>query len=257
MASDSPDSMKVPDPAEENAAQTPGPVTMKTEERESLDWDFLLDFRQMVRELERDDDICHVEWATYDPVPDFTLETLEHGLGITVPEFITEFYRLSDGLYLSWDRRTDDGVIPGGGFEVFDFATVFDSWLETLWPTDPADPPDSCDADFLWSLRGVATPPHASTADDAPTKLEHMIVMCVEEEYPTYDLFVHHPDDFESHLLKLDFHGFLDALMETRGLYGWPYLVVETDLAEESKLTTIQQRTRRRLDQWFPEAEWP
>jgi hypothetical protein len=219
-------------------------VTMRTEERDSLDWEYLLDFRQMVHELKTDDAVCNVEWATYDPVPDFTLETMEHGLGLTVPEFITEFYRLTDGLYLSWDRRTNDGPVPGGGFEVFDFATVFDSWLDTLWANDT---PDDCDDDFLWSLRGIAETP----ADQMP----EMIVMCVEEEYPTFDLFIHDADTFDSHLLGLDFHDFLYALLETRGVYGWPYLVCEDEWADNTPQARRRDRARHRLEDWFPDAE--
>jgi len=261
MASDSSDSIRIPDSQEPgDAAETEDEgssgdgtgsvegggsdsVAFRSDDRDKLGWEFLLDFRQVVHELEQDEAVCHLEWATYDPVPDFTLETLEHGLGLTVPEFITEFYRLTDGLYLSWDRKTEEGIVPGGGFELFDFATVFDSWLETLWPTDP---PAGCDADFLWSLRGVAEAPGDDTGD--------MIVMCIEEEYPTFDLFIHNPSDRRSHLMQLDFHGYLHALLETRGVFGWPYLFSESDLEDDPELASIRQRAEQRIDAWFPET---
>jgi hypothetical protein len=202
-------------------------------QQECLNWDLLFDFHAMVETLKETDGIVNIRSKMHDPVPGFTIATIEHGLGIRIPTRIKSFYQVSDGLEFSWSYQKDGEVHPGGGAHLFDFATVFDHWLESLWRSDTRHPetnqqetnqqetnqPDEDELDFLWSLRGFdkRCDPQRSS----------MIVMCVEEEYPTYDLFVHDLDQRSSHLLELTFRDYFDHLLTSRGTFGWQALLTE------------------------------
>lgn len=187
------------------------------EQRELLNWDLLFDFHAMIGELEQTDGIVEVHAVMHDPVPNFTIETIEHGLGIRVPNHIRSFYQVTDGLEFSWSYEQDGEVVPGGGAHLFDFATVFDTWLDTLWGVEGERSEE--EQDFLWSLRGFD--------DGAHPQLAEMVVMCVEEEYPTYDLFVHDLSSRRSRLLDVSFREYFDCLLASRGTYGWRVLLAE------------------------------
>jgi hypothetical protein len=232
----------------------PGPDDEEGEassrEEEKLGWEFLFDFRAMAGELEARDDIVDVEWAIPDPVPNFTVETMEHGLGTSVPRFIKRFYRMADGLELSWNVRVDGEVVPGGGIELFDFATVFDSWLDTLWASGPeTDEMDDREVDFLWSLRGFDGLGQPQGED------RQMVVFCVEEtDYPTFDLFLHRLDARDSHLLSVNFRTYLDLLLQTRGTFGWVYRLADIDLDAHPDLRATAESFDRRMQRLFPET---
>lgn len=231
------DKLHIPGPDDEGSA--------RSESRETLSWEFVLDFREMVRELERRDDVVDVEWQIGDPVPTFTVETIEHGLGTTIPRFVKRLYRLADGLHLEWSLLEDGERKPGGGIGLFDFATVFDSWLDELWTSDPELDPS--ERDLLWSLRGFDARPQPDG--------ERMVAVCVEDvDYPTFDLFLHDLETRRSHLLELDFQDYLRRLLETRGTYGWVHHFA--DLAEDDPADCRRrQQFRRRMARLFPEVD--
>ena len=211
--------MVIPGPGEEpNGAQ-------HEKKRQLLNWDLLFDFRAMVAELEETEGIVDVHWRMHDPIPNFTIETIEHGLGVTVPHRVRSFYEVSDGLEFSWNYVIDGEKHAGGGAHLFDFATVFDNWLDSLWLGEVGQ--DAEDEDFLWSLRGFDQHSHPDFSD--------MIVLCVEEEYPTYDLFLHDLDQRSSELLELSFREYFDFLLETRGVYGWQFLLSEHASADDPR----------------------
>jgi hypothetical protein len=237
MAND--DKLVIPNPDD---AQEEAVARTRARDEGSLDWEYVYDFREMVRELEASDGIVDVEAHVSDPVATFTIETLEHGLGFEVPRRIKQFYLVADGLSLEWSIERDGDVVPGGGIELFDFATVFDSWLGELWPTD-TDPDDD---GFLWSLRGLADLPDSGRDD--------MVVLCVEEEYPTYDLFLHDPEAQHSELMTLDFRRYLDVLLETRGTYGWHHLLSEAPLRNETQLQRVHHFYET-MERHFPDVD--
>ncbi len=139
------DKMVIPGPGEESSEPD-------SEQRVLLNWDLLFDFHAMIGELKRTEGIVEVQARMHDPVPTFTIETIEHGLGIRVPKHIRSFYQITDGLEFCWSYERDGDVVPGGGAHLFDFATVFDNWLDTLWQSSDEQTRD--EQDFLWTLRG-------------------------------------------------------------------------------------------------------
>jgi hypothetical protein len=231
------DNVVIPGPGEDADAQ----------QRELINWDLLFDFHAMVETLEATDGIVEVRSKMHDPVPVFTIETIEHGLGIHLPARVKSFYQVTDGLEFAWSYEKDGEVRPGGGAHLFDFATVFDNWLDSLWQTE-ADH-DEDEQDFYWSLRGFdrGCAPQAS----------HMVVMCVEEEYPTYDLFVHDLEDRSSHLLELTFREYFDRLLTSRGTFGWRALLTEDPACASHRADEFFEVVERffpdaDLSPWFP-----
>lgn len=212
------------------------------ERDDNLGWEILFEFQAMIAELRQTEGIVDVYLRRYEPVPDFTIETIEHGLGTRVPDRIKSFYRVTDGLEFGWSYAADGQTRPGGGAHLFGFATVFDNWLDSLWSVDQEDFSES-ELDFLWSLRGF------DRLGDA--EAGHMIVFCVEEEYPTYDLFIHDLQTRDSNLLDLTFGEYIDGLLESRGAYGWQHLLTE-EPAEDSSIT---DHVFEMAERFFPEAD--
>lgn len=260
--------LRIPGPGDEgdsDNADNPGDPSAGSSGHDSpreLGWDFLFDFRAMAGELEEREGVEEVHWEMNDPVPEFTITTLEHGLGASIPERIKRFYLLTDGLKLTWRMRDSEAgdSEAGGGVEIFDFGTAFGPWLDDLWPTDPDLPESEARQDFLWSLRGFDRVPGPANAPDAPDASSPMVVMCVEEEYPSYDLFLFDPASRDTFLLELDFRGYLHALLETRATHGWQLLALEDPEAAFEAHPTWRpraERARRHIERLFPEAELP
>lgn len=195
------------------------PSSAAADEPESVDFEFFFDFKAMVEDLREHERIVEVQARTFEPVPGFTIETIEHGLGIVIPQRIRSFYEVTDGLEFSWSYRDDDGEVrAGGGAHLWGFARVFDVWLDTLWKT-PEDA--EVDEDFVWNLRGFDAAHQWET--------DEIVVLCVEEEYPTYDLFLHDLETSRSQLLELSFVDYFDRLLATRGTLGWQAIFGEED----------------------------
>lgn len=210
----------------------------KEDEVDEIGFEFLFDFKAMIEEMRGHERIVEVHARTFDPVPGFTIETIEHGLGIIIPRRIRSFYEVTDGLEFRWTYVDDEGEErAGGGAHLWGFTRVFDVWLDTLWKT-PAG--DDIDEDFVWNLRGFDGL-HLSDR-------EEMVVLCVEEEYPTYDLFLHNPDTSRSELLELRFVDYLDRLLETRGVFGWQAM-----WGEEERDDGV--RAREVIEDLFPDVD--
>ncbi len=213
--------------------------------REGVGWDLVFDLMAMIGELKATDGIVDVDCRMYDPVPIFTIETIEHGLGIRVPERVKSFYRVTDGLDFSWSYTGPDGeILPGGGAQICDFATVFDNWLDVLWRADAPNNEDQHSEDqqdFFWSLRGFDQY-SAPGSDD-------MVVLCVEEEYPTYDLFIHDLDSRDSRLLDLSFGEYFDCLLASRGTHGWRLPLTEAEHTDAREFFEL-------VDRFFPDTDF-
>jgi len=223
-----------------------GDETAEAGESEPIDWEYPFDVREMAGRLADDDRIAGVECEVGSPVANFTVETMEHGLGTTVPRFVKRLYRVADGLHLAWEVDDGDGTRPGGGADLFDFATVFDNWLDELW-TD-ADGLDERESDFLWSLRGFDASPEPG--DD------RMVVVCVEEtDYPTFDLFLHDLETHQSHLLGVDFHTYLTCLLETRGTYGWVHALADVDGQPPDYIERWRSHFRGTVEELFTDVD--
>lgn len=214
-----------------------------------LGWDLLFDFHAMIEELRATEGIVDVQATIHPPVPLFTINTIEHGLGIRVPPRIRSFYMVCDGLEFCWSYEQDSQVIPGGGAHLFDFATVFDSWLDSLWLSEASMSAEQ--VDFMWTLRGFDRTFYDPALGASALAQREMVVMCVEEEYPTYDLFVHDPKTRTSRLLDASLREYFDCLLATRGTFGWQKLLLEDPEGEADNLSDFFQRTER----FFPPSD--
>lgn len=138
--------------------------------------------------------------------------------------------------------------MPGGGAHLFDFATVFDSWLDLLWLVGD-DGLSEEQRDFLWTLRGFDRTTHTrapqSGENGGLVAPEQMIVICVEEEYPTYDLFMHDLKTRTTRLLDASFRDYFDCLLATRGVYGWQTLLLDKEDQQADALHNLLERVER------------
>lgn len=217
-----------------------------SETNDKLGFEFLFEFQAMVRELEEMESVVDVEYELGDPVSNFTVETLEHGLGKTVPRFVKRLYSVADGIHLRWNLLEDGEIVPGGGIELFDFATVFDTWLEGLWTTDEALTAE--EEDFLWTLRGFD--------GGVEPGGERMVAVCVEDvDYPTFDLFLHDATSHQSHLVSVDFRTYLQCLLDTRGTYGWVHALAESTGESPAWMRRWSEHFFRRMEAHFPDVE--
>lgn len=234
-------------PVSDNKMVIPGPTgdggeslqvdqNGEKEDENVFDWDFVLNLREMVAELASNDSIVDLSYEIFDHAPAVTINSIEGGLGNKIPKRIKMFYEMTDGFELSWDYLEDGQKRPGGRCHLFAFTKVFDLWLDELW-TLPV--PEDVDEDFLWSLRGF---------DRQAPGARDWIVMCAEEEYPTYDLFLYDEKETSFHLLQLSFQDYFKHLLETRGFWGWQYLFAEDTLE-------IDERRQRRIDAFFERME--
>lgn len=232
-----PKKMTIPGPEGEGIDESSSTVH---DEPPRVGYDFLFDFKAMVAEMRAHERIVEVYSRTFDPVPGFTIETIEHGLGLVIPRRIRSFYEVTDGLEFEWSYRDDDGEVrTGGGAHLWGFSRVFDVWLDRIWKT-PEDA--DVDEDFVWNLRGF----------DAFHRVEtdEMVVLCVEEEYPTYDLFLHDPESSRSQLLELSFVDYFNRLLDTRGVHGWQAIYGEED-------REAGDVAREVIEELFPDVELP
>ncbi len=80
--------------------------------------------------------------------------------------------------------------------------------------------------------------------------------MCVEEEYPTYDLFVHDLKTHTSRLLEVSFREYFDCLLASRGTYGWRAMLLEDADADDERTAQFLEVAQRffprdELTRWF------
>lgn len=235
-----------------NQLQIPGPDDTGSDATESVEQkklgrEYLFSLREMVSELDRRDSIVDLDYDFYNHVPEVSLNTIENSVGATIPERIKAFYKLTDGFELSWNYLDEDNVsYRGGRIHLYDFARVFDLWIDKLWSISVEEHP--FDEDFLLSLRGFD---RIEAGDD---KTSDWIVVCVEEEYPTFDLFLFDEAETDFYLLNISFENYLRMLVETRGFYGWQYLFVDDELLDEARIGRVRQFFSV-MERFFPDTE--
>ncbi len=217
-----------------------------TDQTDRIGLEYTFDLRAMIGELEESEAIVDLEAEVGSPVANFTIETMEHGLGTTIPRFVKRLYRVVDGVRVEWSFEHDGEVEPGGAIHLHDFATVFDSWLDELWTG--GEEVDEETEEFLWSLRGFDAA--AEPGDDRWT------VVCVEDaDYPTFDLFLHDRREHRSHLLSVDFESYLKLLLRTRGTYGWVHALAEVDGEPPPYIARWRRHFRETMPRVFPEVD--
>ena len=218
------------------------------EEARIFGFEHVVRLREMAEALRKRRGIEQVHLELHDPVPQVVLEALEDGLGLRLPPQITSLYRQTDGFEFRWQWRDDEGQLrPGGAVRMVGFSTVFGNWLGTLW--DEVEGVDPARLDFIWQLRGID-----DTPGDSPPGTTPMTVMQMEEEAPSYRLYLH---DLEggSYPLDLDLYGYVEAALETRGILGWQLLFCTGyDLDEDPLGLGTPEQVYEQIDRFFPDV---
>jgi hypothetical protein len=220
--------------------------TSPTEGSRNLTTEWLWEMNSVVNTMHARDDIEVHVYEHYAPVSLFTLEQVESSMGIVVPDPVRSFYRVTDGLELRWSWRDGDRLIPGGEIHMHPFGTVFGNWLDTIWGKAATDAADVID--FTWELRGVEQ--QASWQNEA----DWMTVLHMPEGMPFYQLYFHDPMS-RTLLLEMDFMDYCDALIDTRGTYGWQFLATEVDFDEQPEIRAAAADARATLERVFPNVD--
>lgn len=206
--------------------------------------EYLFDLREMVEEMRKKSKIKVHRFDIHDPTPDVVVELMEAGLGSYVPELVLSFFKsVSDGLELKWDYEEDDELKPGGHINVLNFGRVFGSWLDELWGVSAEDASEK-DVNFTWELRAL----EALEVGDRKV----MTVLHVAEDEPTYELYFHDPYG-ASHQLDLDFVDYFECLLDTRGFYGWQYMVSDVDFDQVPHAAERAREFHRVMPGLFPD----
>lgn len=208
----------------------------------TIDW--LWEMNEVVNSMYARDDIDVHSYKTFDPVSLFVLEQVESSMGIVIPDQVRSFYEVTDGVELRWSWKDGDELRPGGEVRMHSFGTVFGSWLDTIWGNTVSDSDDTID--FTWELRGVE--------QQASWGADWMTVLHMPENLPISQLYFHDPAS-QTLLLDLDFLDYCEALIDTRGVYGWQFLATEADFEERPEIGAHASAALEVLGEVFPEVD--
>lgn len=235
---------EIPADRVEDVVETPS-VQFSRKRPRRIDSDYLFDLRDVVEDIRERDALQVERFEIHEPTPDVLVELMEGGLGTMIPEIILSFFqRVSDGLELEWTYFEDGDTRPGGAIQIMSFGRIFGSWLDELWGL-AADDASAADVDFTWELRGLE-------------KVElngksMMTVIHIAEEDPTYELYFHDPYG-STHRLDLDVVDYFECLLETRGFFGWQYLVSDVDFDAHPQAAELGRRFHSVMPDLFPDT---
>ena len=177
------------------------------------------------------------------PAPEFAFTTIENSLGRELPEDIKSLYRVTNGFELSWDVQDERGRRQRAGhLKIYDVATVFGFWFDTLWPHDPSR--DERELDFLWSMRGLDPGPEAPHGAMTALRLEG-------DWGQDYSLWLVQEHQLTGQL-AMDLMSYVYYGLETRGLTMWREV-----LSDQAPMLPPSQGQRflDQLARFFPEVD--
>lgn len=206
--------------------------------------DWLWEMNAVVHAMYARDDIDVRFYNTYDPVSLFVLEQAETSMGMVIPDAIRSFYEVTDGMELQWSWRDGEEWRPGGEVHMHSFGKVFGSWLDSLWGHSDSDSSDVID--FTWELRGVE--------QQASWEADWTTVLHMPEDLPTYQLYIHDPRA-QTVMLDLDFLDYCEAIIDTRGVYGWQFLATEADFEEMPEIGAHAANALEIMGKVFPDVD--
>lgn len=209
-------------------------------------YDWLDRMSQLVNQLEKHPDIEVLGFETHPSLPLVVEETMSDSAGFEIPEEILSFYRISDGFNLDWRVKANALDIEiGGTIKMFGFGEVFGNWIDTLWGITPENASAPI-LDFSWELRGL---------DRANSNADYWTVLHAPENCDAYRLYFHNPTG-ASHLLDMSFSDYLDALLLTRGIHGWQFLLSDEFLPPGSTGAQHALRSAEILTTLFPKDDF-
>lgn len=207
--------------------------------------DWLFRMGDAVEEMYRDKRFKVDHFESFRPPPEVVVSTLEHRLGLHIPETIMSLYHVTDGLELRWRFNDQDaGITAGGRVHLFGFGEVFGNWVDRIWGV-VGDDASSEKEDFTWELRGF---------DEASDESDYLAVMHVPESLPTFNLYFYAPHG-RVYRLDTDFVGYVEHLATTRGLNGWQYMISDADFGTDAVAREAVERCSRQMSSLFPEVD--
>lgn len=190
-----------------------------------------MDFQDVVDDLFVNEQVTLVSHAVHKPASDVMVSILEDSSGAIIPDHMLSFYAaLSDGLDLDWNVDGEDDI--GGTIELHGLARVFGTWLDEIWGVGE-------DTDFSWELRGI---------EAAREGQNYQTMIHMAEFAPTYDLYFREPDG-QTHRIEVGFVEYLSLALESRGFWGWQFLVSDVDFEQHARAKDVSQRFHK----WMPE----
>lgn len=207
----------------------------------------LIDIKAVIREIDESNSLRLIKSEFFQPASDVVVTTIESGIGIAVPDNVLSFYQvISDGLEFEWNYKESDGTEQaGGGFHLYNFGRVFGTWVDEIWGVVP-DGASETEHDFSWELRPVEAPHKGGS---------HYTVLHVPDFAPGYGLYYHDPNH-SSYRLDLDFASYFDCLLETRGFYGWQFLVSDVDFDQNPVAKQRARAFHEVMPRLFPDTDF-
>lgn len=177
------------------------------------------------------------------PAPEFSIQTVEDGLGDLLPQDFKSFYRLCDGLELAWSWQQAGEVSFGGEIRLVGISTVFGHWFDELWIE--RDEMTDEERDFVWTTRGFDMPRHPDAV---------WTVVSFDESHDSFTLWAHRPG--EAFLpLELGLIDYLYCAIEARGAAGWQLLFTDYDFDEDPWGVQAPGAWIDRLHAFFPDFD--
>jgi hypothetical protein len=211
---------------------------------ELVSQDFVWAFVELAQRIASHPNITHHTREVDFPTPDFTIQTVEDGLGGELAPELKSLYKHSDLFRLEWFIQEDGARMLGGAIHLASFMRVFGRWLDTLWIEQP-DMSEQ-EKDFVWTLRGFDIP-------SAPGTLWG--VLSVNDEDPSqYSVWTRHPD---GHVLpmRLGLIDYLYCALGACGAPGWQLVFTDYDFAENPWDMPQPEEWLQRLESYFPESD--
>lgn len=223
-----------------------GEFEVEDEAASRLDLEDLLQLRDTVDALVAHQDFHLLKYDTFQPTSDVVISMMETGIGIAIPTPVLSFFReISDGLDVVWTYFREGHEPSHGNVQLYNFGRVFGTWVDEVWGVVP-EGGDQRDLDFSWELRPIEAPHPGGT---------HYTVMHVPDFAPTYNLYYHDPKG-SSHRLSVDFVGYFRCLLETRGFYGWQFLVSDVDFETHPVARERAEAFHRLMPKMFPDTDF-
>ena len=239
-------------PGEQNSDGEPlAAVTINTRAPEDeedgpelVSQDFVWAFVDLAQRLATHPSVVHHAREVDFPTPDFTIQTIEDGLGGELAPELKSLYKHSDVFRLEWYFRDGEERKLGGSIHLAGFMRVFGRWLDSLWVETPEM--SEAERDFVWTLRGFDTP-------TAPGSLWGVLSM--DKDAPSqYTLWARHAD---GHILpmRLGLIDYLYCALGACGAPGWQLVFTDYDFDANPWEMPSPHEWIDRMGSFFPDFD--
>jgi len=203
---------------------------------------YLISFRKLAKELYENPNVVLLEYKEFQPITEEKIKKVESKLGFKLPENIASFYKISNGLRLSWIHKKDKFYDEDEHYP-FDPTDFFDT---NEFPNDLTNNelfrlPASRRIDFspasqhesgsihICALEDVFTEPFEMNEElidegkfvfDAPSSIKGAAIYFDKNNEANIVLCEDHYADFETDIkdMTMSFDEYINLLIETKGI---------------------------------------